>query len=229
MANELILTEQESGKKIKVHVNHVFNAGYAGSDQEKVQEHIDELKKLGVPTPETTPTLYPVAENLITTTDKIQVQHHETSGEIEYVLIWSNGELFVTVGCDHTDRKLETYSVPMSKQAYPNVLAKEVWRFEDVKEHWGQLEFTCWITDNGERKLYQKGKCADLMTPAEWKDNFKKLKVDEDGNFFFSATINTLTNSLTFAEEYEFQIEDPILNRKISHHYHVEVLSKAIE
>jgi len=194
MANQLVLTEQGSGRSLKVNVNHVFNAGYAGSDQEKVQEHIDELQKLGVPTPQTTPTLYPVADNLATTTDKVQVQHHETSGEIEYVLIWAEGELFVTVGCDHTDRKLETHSVPKSKQAYPNVLAREVWRFEDVKDHWDQLEFTCWIMEQGERKLYQKGKCSDLMTPAEWKENFNKLKVDEEGNLFFSATINTLTN-----------------------------------
>ena len=61
-------------------------------------------------------------------------------------MIWAKGELFVTVGSDHTDRKLETFSVPMSKQAYPNLIPKEVWRYADIKDHWAQVEFECWMT-----------------------------------------------------------------------------------
>ncbi|WP_155891040.1 DUF2848 family protein [Ectobacillus panaciterrae] len=44
------------------------------------------------------PTLYPVANQLATYSDSFQVQHNETSGEIEYVLIWSDNEMYVTVG-----------------------------------------------------------------------------------------------------------------------------------
>ncbi len=140
LENKLILNVQGTDETIELLANHVFNAGYAGSDQEKVQEHIDELAKLGVPVPSTTPTLYPIADYLPTTTDRIQVQHQETSGEIEYVLIRAQGEWFVTVGSDHTDRKLETFNVPMSKQAYPNIIAQDDWRLKDVKDHWEQLE-----------------------------------------------------------------------------------------
>lgn len=229
MKNRLILDVQGTDETVEVVVNRVFNAGYAGSDQEKVQEHIDELAELGVPIPTTTPTLYPISNHLPMITDRIQVQHRETSGEIEYVLIRAHGEWFVTVGSDHTDRNLETFSVPMSKQAYPNIMAKEVWRFEDVKDHWERLELECWVTSDGKRQLYQKGSCADLMVPEQWADLFEQMHVVEEGNLFFSATINTVAKSLTFADGYEFEMRDPVLNRVIKHRYRLDMLSAPIE
>lgn len=39
---------QGSEEKLKFNVVNIFNAGYTGVDQGKVQEHIDELSKLGV-------------------------------------------------------------------------------------------------------------------------------------------------------------------------------------
>lgn len=229
MANKVLLNVQGRDETLELNVKKVFNAGYAGSDQAKVQEHIDELAKLGVPTPSTTPTLYPISNNLLTTGEKIQVQHGETSGEIEYVLIWTRGELYITIGSDHTDRKLESYSVPMSKQAYPNIIANDVWRFDDIKNHWDQIELTCYVTANNERVLYQKGTLADLMSPDDWQGVFEKKQVDTDGNFFFSATINTVAKNLAFATNYEFELNDPVLNRSIHHHYMVEQLPKPIE
>ncbi|WP_368653856.1 DUF2848 family protein [Ornithinibacillus sp. 4-3] len=229
LENKISLNVQGADKTIDVNINHVFNAGYAGSDQEKVQEHIDELAKLGVPTPETTPILFPVSNHLVTTDSEIQVQHKKTSGEIEYVLIWHNGDLYVTVGSDHTDRELETFSVPMSKQAYPNFIAKDAWRYEEVKNHWEQLELICWVKSGDKKELYQKGTCADLMKPEEWKELFAQLNVTEDGNVFYSATINTESNTLAFAESYEYELRDPVLQRSIKHSYNISILPKSIE
>ena len=73
MENKLILNIQGSREKLELCVNNIFNAGYAGVDQEKVQEHIDELSKLGVATPSTIPTLYPVSNQLATYSDCFQV------------------------------------------------------------------------------------------------------------------------------------------------------------
>src|SRR5699024_2988671 len=228
MKKKLSLQVQGENKAIDFTINHVFNAGYAGSDQEKVQEHIDELVKLGVSAPTTTPILFPVSDDVVSTTTDIQVQHKETSGEIEYVLIWHDGEIYVTVGSDHTDRKLETFDVPMSKQACPNVIAEDVWKYEDVKDHWDQLELICWVTSGEERRVYQSGTLADLLNPEQWDDYFSKLKVAEEGNMFISATINTEENTLSFANKYEFELRDPVLNRTIKHHYNVNILSESI-
>lgn len=229
MNTKLTLNVQGENRTITFDTNHVFNAGYAGSNQEKVQEHIDELVKLGVPAPTTTPILFPVSNYLVSTTNDIQVQHNETSGEIEYVLIWHDNELYVTVGSDHTDRNLETFSVPMSKQAYPNIIAKDVWKYEDIKDHWDKIEFTCWATSGNETNVYQKGTCSDLLNPEQWADNFKNLDVEEEGNMFFSATINTEANTLDFADKYEFQLHDPVMNRTIKQQYNVHILPDSIE
>jgi hypothetical protein len=228
MENKLIMDIQDSGQQLEFSVKRIFNAGYAGVNQEKVQEHIDELAKLGVETPAKIPTLYPVANQLATYSDSFQVQHNETSGEIEYVIIWSDNEMYVTVGSDHTDRKLEAFSVPMSKQACPNILAREVWKFEEVKDHWNQIELTCWIRSNGKEELYQKGTCGDLMSPKDLIENFKKMKIDQDGHVFYSGTIGTVGSSLAYGNEYVIEMNDPILNRVITHQYRLEFLPKEI-
>ena len=108
-----------------------------------LKKHIDELADLGVPAPNRTPTLYPVSNYLAVHSNEIQVQHNKTSAEVEYVLLWCGNNLYVTVGSDHTDRKLETFNVPMAKQASPNVIANVVWRFDEVKDHWSRLELEC--------------------------------------------------------------------------------------
>jgi hypothetical protein len=229
MENQLTFYVDGAERELQMDVQNIFNAGYAGKNQKLVQEHIDELAKVGVPAPSTTPTLYPIANYLLTTSEKIQVQHNQTSGEIEYVLLWIDGELYATVGSDHTDRNLENYSVPKSKQACPNIVPTKVWKFEEVKDHWDSLELECWITKNGEKQLYQKGKCGDLMSKVEWETTFNERKVSKDGNVFFSATVNTVGNALIFGDLYEFSITDPVLNRKIVHQYEVEVLPVGIE
>lgn len=229
MKTVLQLTVQGDNERLEMEVRYMFNAGYAGRNQKLVQEHIDELAKVGVPAPATTPTLYPISAYLATTSDHIQVQHGETSGEIEYVLLWHKGNLYMTVGSDHTDRNLENYSVPKSKQAYPNVIAPEVWKYEEVKDHWDDLELLCYVTKDGQRQVYQQAKLAALLAPPDWDQVFADKGVAEDGNIFFSATVNTMNNNLVFADQYEIEMHDPVLRRTIVHTYAVEILRKGIE
>ncbi len=210
-------------------VKKIFNGGYAGRDQALVRGHIEELGKLGIPAPSTSPTLYPISHYLATTSDSVQVQNEESSGEVEYVLLYKDGKVYVTVGCDQTDRNLETFSVPKSKQAAPDVLAKDVWLYDEVKDHFEDIELECYVVVKGERKLYQKGKVGDLMLPEEWKEIFAEKGVEKDGNIFFSGTINTVSKDLIFGERYEMTMRDNKLGRSITHTYDVEFLPKGIE
>ncbi|TCP21174.1 uncharacterized protein DUF2848 [Scopulibacillus darangshiensis] len=229
MTHKLSFYVQGTDETIAVDIKKVFNAGYAGSDQESVKKHIDELAELGVPAPDITPTLYPVSNYLALQSDGIQVQHDETSAEVEYVLVWWGGGLYVTIGSDHTDRRLETFNVPMAKQASPNVIAGDVWRFEDVKDHWNDLELECWVEVDGKKELYQQGTFADLMAPEEWRNTFDEKKVDQDGHLFFSGTVKIVNSEVAFATNYEFLLKDPVLERTIKHRYTVEKLPEAIE
>jgi hypothetical protein len=220
-----VLYKSGAKDKIGMVVENIFNGGYAGHNQEHVREHIEELAKLGVPAPTTTPTLYPLANYNLTTASGIQVQNAETSGEIEYVILRQANTTYVTVGSDHTDRELENFSVAKSKQACPNVIPPQVWLYDEVKEHWDRIQLQCWVTKDGRRSLYQEATLAALMSPEEWLPIFRKLCIaDLNNSVFFSGTINTVGKQLIFADSYELEMTDPVLKRTLRHEYSVRRL-----
>ena len=69
-----VLYKNGSKDKVGMVVWNIFNGGYAGRNQQHVREHIEELAKVGVPAPTTTPTLYPLANYNLTTGRYLQVQ-----------------------------------------------------------------------------------------------------------------------------------------------------------
>jgi hypothetical protein len=233
MDNVLTLGVQykdNSRDEIGMVVRNIYNGGYAGRNQESVREHIEELAKIGVPAPTTSPTLYPLANYNLTTSANIQVQNQETSGEIEYVILWQAGKAYVTVGSDHTDRELENFNVAKSKQACPDIMASEVWLYEDVKDHWDDIQLKCWVTKNGKRVLYQDATVGAMMSPEDWLPIFNRIGIDNLNNsIFFSGTINTVGKMLIFADTYEIEMIDPVLKRSLRHEYKVSVLKDGIK
>lgn len=207
----------------------MFNAGWAGRDRMKVQHHIDELIAIGVSPPQHVPTLFALGNHLLTTADEIQVHGDETSGEVEYVLFRHQGEIFVTVGSDHTDRRLEKHSIPKSKNLCLNVIAPEAWPYAEVKDHFDQLLLECWVTRAGQESLYQKDYTAALIGPEYWLETLRQRLGDlADGTVLFSGAIGTV-EGLVSGEAYSFSISDPLLNRSIRHRYDCHVLTGAIE
>ena len=120
-------------------IGSVYCIGYAGRDQKKVQEHIDELAELGVPRPSETPTLYPVSVSTLNQKGAIEVIGKESSGEAEIVLLFgeTEDELYITTGSDHTDRALETVSINISKQVCDKPVANKAWSYSKVKRSLG--------------------------------------------------------------------------------------------
>src|SRR5229473_3413621 len=114
-------------------------AGWTGRDPVARDKHIAELEAIGIARPATTPIYYRVAARRLTTEDSIEVSGGDTSGEVEFVLIGWQGRIFVGVGSDHTDRKVETYGVTVSKQMCDKPIAPVLWELEDVAGHWDQM------------------------------------------------------------------------------------------
>lgn len=221
------LVNRVSGsEKITVQIPYMLNAGYAGRTQEKVREHIEELEKLGVPGPTEIPILFPITFNQATLAQRIDVQGEQTSGEIEFILLQHAGEWFVTVGSDHTDRELEQFSVEKSKQACPNVLASCLWPVTEVIEHWDQIQLRAWVTKDGTRVLYQDETLAVLL-PFTVLLDFVRSKVADslESIPIFSGTIATL-EGLIFADFFEMEMVDPVLNRSIRHQYSIRPLTQ---
>ena len=101
----------------------MVNAGYVGRDQATVKAHIEEMRRLGNPAPTSVPVFFMLTADNVTTADQIDVLGTGTSGEVEYVLLLHEDEVFVAVGSDHTDRALEGASIGKSKQVCKNVVS----------------------------------------------------------------------------------------------------------
>jgi hypothetical protein len=195
-------------------------AGWTGRDPVARDKHIAELEAIGIARPASTPIYYRCSARRITLEDRIEVCGEDSSGEVEFVLIGWQGRIFVGCGSDHTDRKVEAYSVTVSKQMCDKPMAPVLWELEDVIAHWDQLVLRAWATIGGERVLYQEG-TLDHMLPV--KDLIVRGfdgKALPDGCAMFGGTF-AAKGGIRPADRFEFELDDPVLMRKISHGYDV--------
>jgi|Deesub1362A_J573_1020465.scaffolds.fasta_scaffold02067_4 hypothetical protein len=197
--------------------------GFAGRDKEKVMEHILELEEIGVPRPEKIPTIYPCSNLLLTQDNTIQVLDDKTSGEVEFAILVKGGEIFIGLCSDHTDRSLETVSIPKSKQICPKPIAKTIWKYDDVKDHWDELTLRSWITVDGKEKLYQEGRVDSILKVEDILEVVEAEYGDLKGMVIFSGTVPT-QGGFVYGDKFKFELEDPVLGRKIFHEYSIEVL-----
>ena len=209
--------------RLHFEVRHLWNGGWAARDQAELRRHVEEMERMGVPGPITTPIFFPLASTLATTADRVEVLGEQTSGEVEYALLVDTAQILVTVASDHTDRGFERYGIQASKQLYPDVLASEAWPLDECRAHWDRLVLRCWTTKLGRRSVYQEAALAELLSPDTWLDMLHRHGVPRDGLVFLSGTPATI-GGVVFGERYEIELEDPILGRAIRHEYAVEVL-----
>jgi hypothetical protein len=201
-------------------------------DEAKMQAHLEECYKLGIKELicERPPLVMPISSWAVLTDTHIGVQRPKTSGEVEIVtIVDENDEIYVSVGSDHTDRSLETIDIPWSKQVAPNVVAPQMWRWNDVKDHWDDIHMESWVIDQGETVKYQEAMVNEFWTPAEMVQGLRDSVVRVPGaNILFSGTVVSIGEKLRFAESWTIKMTDPVLNRVIEHTYTVDVLAREV-
>ncbi len=207
----------------QVTISQLVIAGWTGRDQEAVEKHIAELAAIGVPRPSSTPCFYPVAASLATTEDEIEVVGSHSSGEVEYFLLAHDGRLWVGVGSDHTDRKLETHDVTLSKQVCAKPIANSVWAMDEVREHWDALILRSYASDGSSRRLYQEGALSQMLAPASLIDKYAGNAGLAPETLMFCGTFAVI-GEVRGAARFEMEIEDPVRGRKIAHGYNVTTL-----
>ena len=221
---DLIVESLKSEEKLEFPVHRLICAGWVGKDKKGLQAHIDELAELGVPAPTRTPIYMNFWPQIITTFNAIDVVSDESSGEVEFVILREKGRMYIGAGSDHTDRGLEKYSMPASKQMYAKVMAPVVWPYGEIKSHWDKIVLRSWVTINGEEKLYQEEPLAAILNAEDvLLDLPKGVDFPEEGLAVFSGTIATKLG-LVYGERFDFEMDDPILHRKIRHGYQIRVL-----
>ena len=221
MSAELTLMLVSGGEErtATVTVRHAIIAGWTGRDPVAVEKHIKELEELGVPRPASTPIYYRVAASRITTAQQIQVTGTESSGETEFVLLKHDGRLWVGVGSDHTDRKVETYNITVSKQMCEKPMAHTFWTLDDVRDHWDRLELRSWTADG---ELYQEGSVAAMRMPDELMTQYAGKGLPDDA-VMFCGTLAAI-GGVRPSPQFSFELNDPVLERKIAHAYEITEL-----
>lgn len=206
----------------EIDVQRVINLGSATREATSAIAHQEEVAKEGVriafdiPAPR----LYPVASWALTSATSVGVQGPQTSGEVEIVVI-DDGDIFVTVGSDHTDRDLERTSILWSKQACPNVIARTGWRWDEVADHWDSLLLECDV----DGRPYQRVGVDVFLSPTDVLRLVReRADVPERGLVVYCGTYVSVGGELSYGSTWTTRLIDPTRRRTISHEYRVEAL-----
>lgn len=183
--------------------------GYTGRDEEQVRHHIDELARIGVSPPDQVPEFYAMPANSLSFADELEVDSEHTSGEVEPVLIRLDGQLYLGLGSDHTDRKVEAdVGVAASKLACPKPLSTAALRCtaHELDELWDSIALACRVDGT----TYQSGRAADLRPVTETLALFEERigAVDSD-LVLYGGTVPLLTGEFIFGDHWEMTLQTP--------------------
>lgn len=215
-----------NGSPRRIEIKQLVIAGWTGRDKGSVEKHIAELAAIGVGRPRAVPMFYRVAASLLTPEREVEVIGESSSGEVEFVLVSAPDALYVGVGSDHTDRKVEAYGVTVSKQMCPKPLGSELWPFADLDAHWDRLVLRSHVTRGGRRTLYQEGEVSRMLAPRELIEGFSGAVFLAPGTAMFCGTL-AVRGEIGGGERFDIELHDPVRNRSLRHEYAVRALAIA--
>jgi len=215
------------GATLTACVDTLIIAGWTGRDRSEVELHIAELEAVGVKRPAAVPCFYRLGASLLTQAPSIDVTGRHSSGEAEVVLLSLAGGLYVGVGSDHTDRKVEAYGVTVSKQMCPKPIGRELWAFRDVESHWDDLILRSWTTRQGSRDLYQEGALVRMLAAHDLVERYLgRPGLLPAGTAMYCGTLAVI-GAIGGGERFEIELDDPLMKRTLRHSYGARCLEMA--
>ena len=224
MKLEFRIEAKDGAHAATVDISQVVVAGWAGRDHAAIEHHIEELAAIGVPRPSAVPLYYRIADNQLTQAERVQAVGPHSSGEVEAFVFDLDGELMVSIASDHTDRKLESHSVALSKQICIKPVARSAWRFADVADHWDELIIRATIEENGQRVPYQEGPLATLRTPLGLIAGYTAGASTLPAGTGMTCGTVAVQGGIRPSQVFEMELHDPKLGRSLHHRYVVEIL-----
>ncbi len=200
------LTFDHTGTPMRFTARRLLAGGYTGRDPAAVEEHIAELALLGVPRPAHVPWIFVADPRVLQVDGTVWAYDGTSSGEAEYVLLIGRDDVFVCIGSDHTDRGLESLDIEKSKQVYPKILSRQVWRLDDLMPRWDDLRLRSRVRESGELEDYQHGTLSQLIRPERL---LELVGPDPDaGTVVFSGTLPVLGGNVRPAPRFEAELFD---------------------
>lgn len=224
MKLEFRIEAQNGARTATVDISNVVVAGWAGRDHAAIEHHIEELAAIGVPRPSAVPLYYRIADNQLTQAERVQAVGPHSSGEVEAFVFDVDGELMVSIASDHTDRKLESHSVALSKQLCIKPVATTAWRYAEVADHWDELIIRSTIEENGQRVAYQEGPLATLRTPPDLIAGYTAGASTLPAGTGMTCGTVAVQGGIRPSQVFEMELHDPKLGRSLHHRYVVEIL-----
>ena len=204
-------------------INNLIIAGWTGRNVEAMEAHISELEKLGVSRPTKTPTFYRCGVEQLTMEREFQVIGTDSSGEIEFFILSLDDGYWVGLGSDHTDRAVEVIDVTVSKQMCAKPIAKKLWRYDDIIDHWNDLTLKASIIVDGKEEEYQEGLVTTMKDPKDLIALYTGGKKLLPGTLMFCGTL-AVSGGVRSADIFQASLIDPILDRKIEFSYQAIIL-----
>ena len=103
-----------------------------------------------------------------------------------------------------------------AKQICPNVVAGELWRYDDVADHLDKLRLLCEVGEQNDTwRVYQDGRVSDLLSPEQLLEMGASVIGGKDDIVLYSGTIPTI-GDISFGTRWRITMADTKLNRKIS-------------
>ena len=217
-------------------IEHIKNLGMAyrdPPDRDQLNEYLAEMGAEGE-APERLPSVGPKPNYLVTTERTMQVTSSTTAGEAEFVMYPTEDELYIGVGNDHKEYDLMPGDGRLSNSTCPSVVSDEVWVFDELVDHWDEIQLRSWVEQDGSLDLYQEAPMSAFMRPdaiVEAVDD--KTPHPITGTAVWSGTISRSSDGepggvdpypeVISGDFYLIQLYDPVLDRRLVTHYDVHV------
>jgi hypothetical protein len=223
-----VIIESAGGRETReIRFDRVLNLGSALRDDERAAQHRAEMREIGIEIASDVPAprIYPLGDWAVTTGQRITVQGERTSGEVEPVVLVDDGQLYVGLGSDHTDRELETAGIPWSKQVCPNVLSPVLWPYEEVRDRWDDAVLRSWA--DGE--LYQEVEAGAFLTPEDMvRIVGERVEMPSERTLIFGGTYVSVGAEVRYATRWDLELALPD-GPAIRHRYEVDNVLQEIK
>ncbi len=158
---------------------------------------------------------------LVTTSNYVKMISETHAAELAYaMLLKDEGEIYITVAGDHSDKEAEKCSLIAGEHMYPKIIARRAWRLRDIESRWRDIEFRSWAEVGGSKKLIEELRGSEFPGPRDALNVVKDVMNDLRN---IVIVVKPMVNQVPVTSTYnEIGIHDPVSGKSINHYYWVE-------
>ena len=220
----------EDGKELQFIPERLYCLAYAGRTKEDRAAHAQDVAQGAEMEAEPELGFGEVPALLITQDKRIQVLGEMTAGEVEFVLFVKDNDLYITLGSDHADRKMELMQSDLAKMVCAKPIPNRAWRYtRELAEEWDSLQMRSETYSNGKWDCSQQS-CVDALLHPD--DIIKEIRARnlplEDGCIYYCGTVAVEDGHFWYGEKYRISLSMPDGSKELSHQYDIGPLVKKV-